>query len=263
MSTSRREFCKQVNGVALGAIAGVVGAELLPPAAASPAGPPLPWEYARLEPEAVARRAYEATPDGACMYATFVGIIGGLAQKVGAPYSTFPSGMMKYGANGIAGWGLVCGALNGAAAAIYLVHDPATGAPVINELFRWYAEQPLPLWRPAKPRIQDAIAPSVAGSQLCHISVARWCDKSAYKANSPQRGERCARLAASVAHRTVELLNAAAGSETVAGRANPPEVRKCLACHGKGGSVGNVYMSSQSSCTICHTSLSRHPVPIK
>jgi hypothetical protein len=197
------------------------------------------------------------------MYATFVGIIGELAQKVGAPYSTFPSGMMKYGANGIAGWGLVCGALNGAAAAIYLVRDPARGAPIITELFRWYAEQPLPFYEPAEPRIEDAIPASVAGSQLCHISVSKWCDKSGFKANSPQRGERCARLSASVAARTVELLNASAGGETHAAVPEPTGVRTCLACHGRGGSVGNVYASHQSSCTICHTNLSKHPVPIR
>src|SRR3972149_4904875 len=57
-----------------------------------------PWPYKRLDPEAVAERAYKAYSNGGCMYGAFEGIVGELREVVGGPYATFPTAMAKYGA---------------------------------------------------------------------------------------------------------------------------------------------------------------------
>ena len=51
--------------------------------------------------------------------------------------------MMRYGAGGIAGWGTVCGALNGACPIITLVAGKDYNK-LVNELMGWYAHNPLP-----------------------------------------------------------------------------------------------------------------------
>jgi len=193
--SSRREFLKAAGGTALGVVAfsGVAGTLLscVPQSAqststtsSSAVSSPspsivlakLPWPYKKLDPAAAAERAYAAYYNGGCMYGAFEGIVGELRQQVGPPYDTFPAAMMKYGGAGVSGWGTLCGSLNGAAAAIYLVHESSTGNPIINEVFGWYGDTPLPDYKPAKPKVAS-IEQSVAESQLCHISVSKWADR--------------------------------------------------------------------------------------
>ena len=95
----------------------------------------VPWNYKKLDSDIVAVRAYKGYHKNGCMYATFEAIIGTLGDKFGSPYSTFPFDMMKYGAGGIAGWGTLCGALNGAAAAIGLLSK--TPKKLIDELLKF------------------------------------------------------------------------------------------------------------------------------
>ncbi|MDP3879904.1 MAG: C-GCAxxG-C-C family protein [Dehalococcoidales bacterium] len=184
------------------------------------------------------------------MFGSFEGIIGELRDKVGAPYDAFPAEMMKYGKAGVSGWGTLCGALNGAAAAIYLVSDPKAGDGMIDELFTWYGAEGLPDYHPESPKFD--IEPSVAQSPLCHISVTTWCETTGFKALSPERAERCAWLTASVVRHTAELLNATTEGTVIAMPALSAEVSGCLACHGKGGPIENVHASKATSCAICH-----------
>jgi hypothetical protein len=233
-----------------------LGASITPlePAATQPPATAMssavPWQYAKIEPVAAAERGYAAYSQGGCMFGAFEGIVGELREKVGPPYDAFPTAMMKYGKAGVSGWGTLCGALNGAAAAIYLVCEPKTGDAVIDELFAWYGADALPNYRPDSPKFD--IKPSVAQSPLCHVSVTIWCNESGFKALSPERAERCAWITASVAKHTIDLLNEAADGKTIAMPPLPADVTGCLACHGKGGIVENVHASKASTCTTCH-----------
>ncbi|MFB3816573.1 MAG: C-GCAxxG-C-C family (seleno)protein [Candidatus Methylomirabilales bacterium] len=221
----------------------------------------LPWPYHKLDPVAVAERAYAAYYNGGCMYGAFEGLVGELRAKVGPPYDGFPVNMMKYGGAGVAGWGTLCGALNGVAAAIYLLHPATTGNPIINEIFGWYGAEALPNYKPASPKFGTILA-TTANSQLCHASVSVWTTKAGFKATSPERAERCAWLTAAVAKYTAEMLNRQADSEFKLAHAVPASVKSCLSCHGGSGSVGNVHTSNHTTCTTCHDS-AKHPIPLK
>lgn len=242
-------------GTALGAgLGGTLMGRLSPAAAAPLPSPPLPWPYVKLDPAAVAERAYWSYPDGHCMFSSFAGLVGELAEKVGHPYKSFPMEVMKYGAGGVAGWGTLCGALNGAAAAIYLASDDPD--PVIDELFWWYSNEKLPDFIPEES--PAPVAPSVSRSPLCHVSVAEWCAASGLKAYSKERNERCARLAASTARYAAQILNAQrAGTLTLAHPA-PDDVKRCRACHERKGAMENI--RGKMHCTQCHTDLeASHP----
>lgn len=216
----------------------------------------LPWRYASLDPVAVAERGYAAYSAGGCMYGACEGVVGELREKVGAPYDSFPIAMTKYGKAGVGGWGTLCGTLNGACAAMYLATDPKTADQLIDQLFTWYGQEALPDYTPKNPKYK--IDSSVANSPLCHASVTNWCDKTGYKALSPERAERCAWLTAAVARKTAELLNSVAAGEPIATLKLSKDVSGCLVCHGKDGKIENVHMSRATDCAICHEA-SDHP----
>ncbi len=265
-STTRRQFLKNA-GTALVGTATVMGVTELIGCAPSPAPSPtpaaakFPWPYAKLDAVAVAEQGYAGYFKGACMYATFSAIIGALAEKVGEPFSTFPIDMMKYGKGGVYDLGTLCGTLNGAAAAISLVVDTKVAEQLIDELFAWYNTEALPNYKPKAPKYD--IVTSVSNSPLCHVSVTEWCNKSGFKAFSAQRAERCGWLSGSVAKYTVEMLNSQADNAFKRVHTTPADVTTCLSCHGQKGSVENVHVLDATSCTLCHTDLSKHPVPIK
>lgn len=267
MRSTRREFLTSTGLLVLGTTVGggavgLAACAISPPPTPTPTPKPqalaLPWPYQELDPVAVAERAYKAYSEGGCMYGAFEGVFGELREKVGSPYTAFPAKMMVYGKAGTAGWGTLCGALNGSAAAIYLTQDSKTGDQLINELFTWYGQEGLPDYRPVSPKYE--IKKSTAGSPLCHVSVTRWCEGSGFTALSPERAERCAWLTASVAKYNAELLNASAKGTFARTHALPAEVGACLQCHGKGGVRENVHASQHVSCTQCHFSLGTgHP----
>ncbi len=234
-------------GALLGAGAtGALTGSLSPALAVPPPQPPLPWPYAPLEPRAVAERAYWAYFDGHCMYSVFAGIVGELAARRGYPFQNFPLELMKYGAGGVAGWGTLCGTLNGAAAAAYLVSgDPE---PVIDEVFGWYSAEALPDFVPEES--PKPLPTSVSRSPLCHVSVAEWCKVSGLGAYSAERNERCARLAAATARYTAETLNRQHGGTLRILHPAPEEVRRCRSCHERGGEVANV--RGRMDCGACH-----------
>jgi hypothetical protein len=219
-----------------------------PSQAAKPAA--VPYQYAKVDPADVAERSYAAYSQGGCMYGACEAVVGAQRDKVGAPYDSFPTAATKYGKAGVNGWGTLCGALNGAAMAMYLSTDAKTADALIDQLFAWYSDQPLPDYAPKNPKYK--VASSVAHSPLCHASVTKWCNETGFKALSPERAERCAWLTASVAKKTTELLNSVADGVAATPIKLSKDVSSCLTCHGKDGKVENVHMSKASTCAVCH-----------
>jgi hypothetical protein len=214
------------------------------------------WRYVRLDPAAVAAETYRLMPEGGCMYGLFAGIITTIAKTQGEPFLSFPLQMMKYGAGGVGHWGSLCGAINGGAAIVGLFdRDKARQETLIAHLFSWYEAAQLPGYRPDKSGDSPAMPKSVAGSVLCHVSAGKWCKTSGSAVGSPEMKERCRRLTADVATKTVELLNASLqGPCEFAGHG--VEVKSCLLCHGKDlhDTMG------QMRCSTCHQQLStKHP----
>jgi len=218
----------------------------------------LPWPYQPLEPDAVAQQAFATNSRGGCMLAVFEPIARGIAERLGTPYTAFPFSLFSYGAAGVAGWGTLCGTLNGAAAAFMLLS--AQPGALITALYSWYEREAIPDFVPNGARYPNV--PVVAGSVLCHASIARWCEASGKRLNSPERAERCGALSASVARKAVALLNAqAAGSFAVP--ALDPAVGTCLGCHG--GRSTRADATGRMSCAPCHTpaelAAKGHPKP--
>ncbi|MHC4573876.1 MAG: C-GCAxxG-C-C family (seleno)protein [Planctomycetota bacterium] len=230
-------------------------------AVVSPAGegPKFPWPYARLDPDYTAERVYYSTYRKGCMHNVFKSIVSQLADVIGQPYRFFPFEMMSYGSGGISGWGGPCGSLNGAAAVICLfAKEGRVSMDRSSELLAWYEKTALPVYVPKEPEPQMEIPAAVSHSILCHVSISNWCKVSGYKVASKERGERCRRMTADIAGKTVELLNSAYEGEFTAGEYLSEEVKKCRSCHAKGGELENT--KGKMYCGSCHFSLaSEHP----
>ncbi len=214
------------------------------------------WKYSKLNPAAVAAEAYRLVPEGGCMYGVFGGVMAVLAQLQGEPYLSFPIHMMKYGAGGVGHWGSVCGAANGGAAVIGLfVAEKEPREELIGELLAWYESAELPKYRPIDVTDASPFPTCAARSTLCHVSVTRWCKATGNPVGSPPAKQRCRRLTADVAAKTIELLNAhlTPGCKFVGLNA---EVKSCLSCHGqkRHDTVGKM------QCSACHQQLPKdHP----
>jgi hypothetical protein len=253
---SRRSFLAGA-GVAAG-IATVPGlVALSSPAVAAGAPADLPYPYEILDPVAVGRRAYEIYWASYCAEGAFYSIAEALAAKQPTgPWAALPKNMFRYGAGGVAGWGTICGALNGAMAAIAMAGAPGA---ISDALMVWYGETPIPSslmndavaggWTPTAPAIAPLAQPvkSTAGSQLCHISLSKWLVTSGSTVGSPGMADRCGKLTGDVAKKTVELLNAWKVDGTLPTVVLPPSVAACKTCHST-----NAY-AKQDCSTQCHT----------
>ncbi len=250
----RRELVTLIGAAAAGA--GLVGrARASAPDAKPAAGGKTPWVYQPLEPDAVAERAFASYAKGHCMYGCFESIVGTLADRAGEPYRSFPFDMFVYGAGGVAGWGTLCGALNGAAAAFQLLS--AKPQPLVDALFTWYEREPLPNYRPRGAKFPDVKI--AAGSPLCHASVSEWCKAAHKKTYTPERKERCGVLTASVAREAVVLLNAQAAGRTIPA-AFEKHTEECMSCHEQGGAQEN--SRGKMGCSSCHFSLGTKHTPL-
>jgi hypothetical protein len=197
-------------GLSLGAPALLLGGRPAATPAAKPT-PAFPWRYEALDPTETAEQAYTliSKGGGGCMYAVFAAIVGSLATRLGEPYRSFPLDMMQYGKGGVAGQGSLCGAVNGGAAALGLLAGYGeNGLKLIREVCQWYEQTELPVFTPRSPADAASMPRSISKSLLCRDSVAAWCAAAGLPASHPQRFERCHRLTADVARKTVELLNA-------------------------------------------------------
>ncbi len=238
---TRRVFLRNSGLVA--ATAGITLAasglpKLATPAAASSYNK---WGYKQLDPNEVAQIAYENYMDLFCASTVLKGIFTPLAKSVGAPFSTFPVESMKWAHGGVAGWGTVCGTLIGASTAVgFITGDTDTTEAMSNDLMFYYAGTVLPVFKPAKAKWAEIKNTTKAGTPMCHISVGRWMQEEDVAFLTNERAERCARVAASIAAKTAEMLNtwASAGKYTPV---NTP--------------LGNVMtngITSQNNCTDCH-----------
>ncbi|MBX3744016.1 MAG: C-GCAxxG-C-C family protein [Verrucomicrobiae bacterium] len=219
--------------------------------------PPEAWEYVPISPERAAEGTYRHYPGHGCMYAVFRGIVETWRETHGTSLQSFPYQMMDYGHGGVAGYGTLCGALNGAAAAVGLFEASQRVRDVLLvDLFKWYEHSSLPQHRPPD---QPAVPVSVAGSVLCHASVARWCTVAQSNPYSSDRGERCRRLSADVTRHTVDLLNG--------NRSRPRRdlmVRDgssdCMQCHAPKAPPATT-VRTLMSCQSCHSVPAGHPDP--
>ncbi len=184
-------------------------------------------------------------------------IIEQLAEAHGAPYDSFPSTMLRYGHGGVGGHGSICGAANGGACAIGLFHaDKEKRDGLIGALLTWYEGADLPAYLPG-PAEAEPFPRSAAHSVLCHVSVARWCRLAKAEPDGPRRSERCRRLSADVAAKTVDLLNRAAAG-TFAGPVPDPATGACIACHKKPGQRQRT-VKTNMHCASCHKPTLDHP----
>lgn len=210
------------------------------------------WKYEKLSPDQTTALAYEHYPQGSCMYGVVKSIVSQLADQFGEPFASFPCHMMKYGHGGIAGYGTVCGALNGGAAVFgLLVTDKEDRDALIADLFRWYEQTPLPSLKPEDPGFDFEAVSVAAGSPLCHASITNWSDGADVHASSKERKERCRRLAADVAGKVTAMLNDYFADAYTAPQFNDETVQTCMTCHGKEGKLDNT--AGQMSCTSCHS----------
>ncbi|MEW6418368.1 MAG: C-GCAxxG-C-C family (seleno)protein [Nitrospirota bacterium] len=257
---SRRGFLTLVGKLGVGAALG--GSILNLGSKALGATVPLPWvTWPSLDPDEIAEKAYwgyygkdtdgTAGIDGkSCAYAVFNAIVSELNPE--AAYK-LPEEMMQYGHGGVSGMGHICGALNGASAVINLIKG---ATPIkknltlmdntIKQLMLWYEQEEHPTYVPPfTPKLDFTPPTIVPHSALCHVFVTKWCHEYGYTTSSPQRGECCARLAADVAKRTVELLNGTV-TETYD---LTDSTQRCLSCHGS-SAMDNV--KGQMECLTCH-----------
>jgi NADH pyrophosphatase NudC (nudix superfamily) len=170
---------------------------------------------------------------------------------------------MRYGGGGTAGWASLCGALNGSAALIGLFTKKDDDLKIlVDEMFLWYEQTELPVYIPKKPTYNIEITKSISVSVLCHVSVTKWCKVSGHKAFSKAQKERCKRLAADTARKTVEVLNAHFVGQTSVARQFNKKTKECRSCHTKGSELQNT--RGKMSCTSCHSfNLNKHPQGLK
>jgi hypothetical protein len=197
------------------------------------------YPYKKLDLDEVGKTAYERYFTKFCANTTMGGIFIPLQKKVGDPYVSFPLDAITWAHGGIMGWGTACGTLIGAGMAIGLIAGEQ-GDPIINDVVAWYANNELPIYKPAKAIKADIKNVSKSDSPLCHISTGRWMKKEGVGFFTPERLDRCARVSADVAMHTAKLLNAwAEGKYTPANQplANAkafglPVQNNCTDCHG-------------------------------
>jgi hypothetical protein len=263
--STRRDFLKNAGtyGLATGVgLAGGVGLARPAAVSAQEATHPFGYPVGGLDVETTRELGYtgfkgmsldDGTRHSGCAFGTFNAIIGQLAEVVGAPYTNIPLQMMDWAGAGAVGFGTLCGTLNGAAAAIGLVCDGRDARAFISDLLIWYSETPLPtnLFAPT-----GELPQSTAGSNLCHVSLTRWSRSSGFASGSPERAERCSRLAGDVAAKAVEMLNQGAP-----GLEKPSEKTVCRACHYMGPDYAmGQFTHGEMNCLTCHIDLKEKEV---
>ncbi len=218
-----------------------------------------PYPYQTLDPEKVRILGHDSYWTGkGCAYGAFHAIIQALRDEIGDPYNSIPTEMMIYGAGGGAEWGTLCGAPNGAAAAISLVHDKTTTMELVHELLGWYTITNFPtdisndyaVNHVFNDQRYDQVLPqNISGSPLCHTSVTEWVKASGFNATSIERKERCARLTGDVAAYAVKILNDKLAGTFTPVYVPPESIGQCMSCHGP-TVLNNV--NSKMECKQCH-----------
>lgn len=166
------------------------------------------YKYATLDPQKVGQTAYENYSKRWCASSVIAGMVEALAAKVGGQWKTYPIDAMRWAHGGLAGWGALCGTLTGAGTVIGLVvPDTDIAEAMVNDLAFYYSNTEMPTFTPPKNLIADINNMTIAGTPVCHISVGRWMKKEEVDFLSPERAERCARVAGNIAIEAVNMLN--------------------------------------------------------
>lgn len=154
---------------------------------------------------------------------------------LGYPYTMVPGEAFKWAEGGTVGWGSQCGTITGGAAAIGMVYGATeTTTKLVNALNKWYADE------------------YGKGTNLCHVSVGNWGKTNGRKLDTPEMGERCAKLTGTVSRKVGELINSEMDGklEEVAVKAMPDGNTSCLSCHGTGARQDSRMIPG--SCNTCH-----------
>lgn len=263
----RREFI--AGGLGAGAMAlglGVRPSQLQAKVSGpEPIGFPLPQPQVLLDVDAVRHTAYDRYFEGGCMYGAAASLIEALRSACrsdgeGGGYSDWdliPTGMFKYGSGGVAGWGTICGILNGAAAVLAMAGYDS----LIGQVIGWYTLQSFPLDTcegfTAASGFEaladiDVPAHTVSDSPLCHISISKFCEAAGItlKDGSPEglnyKQDRCSKICADTAALAAQLINGEVDADSV--YATPASYDSCLTCHGAiKDQVGKM------NCLGCHS----------
>lgn len=208
------------------------------------------WPYSTLDPIKASKLGYDGYYEGECCYGAASAILNMLAEKFENNYINFPKHMFYYGRGGAAGWGTLCGALNGASAVINLIVGEEY-KPLVNELIGWYTLENFPSnEHDSYSKFQNQ-AQSIANSPLCHISVTKWCKKAGVKEGSKERSDRCAKVTGDVAKKAVLILNDWHANTFKPEYSTNEEFADCIACHvDRGGKLNN--SKGTMNCISCH-----------
>jgi len=242
---TRRELLTMVGTFGAGvAIAGIGGFSSKAEAKGGPTEK-WPWPYVKLDPEKTAEIAYNEWYRVFCGAAVISSVFSQLREKVGEPYNSFPIDAYVFLEGGMVGWGTVCGSNAGANIVSNVIIGPRiagpdceNGAVIGSEMLQWYSETPLPVFNPKEPKQKTKIIQTTSASPLCHVSVGKWMKESGYALASPERKDRCARVAASVAYKLVQDLNSWKDGKYVS-KANWTPAK-------------DVGITAQQNCTECH-----------
>jgi hypothetical protein len=254
-SVGRRDFIIGTATAALGLSTGDMVR------ASAPIALPLPYLKTTLDPEYVRQLAYSYYFQGGCMHGASSGLIQAFKEaKPGTDWDLIPLGMYKYGSGGVAGWGTICGVLNGVMAVLNLID---LHGKLGNELMGWYSTTEFPtdacdgfvavkadgtVLATAIPDAQ-VLAHTVSDSPLCHVSISKWCHAAGVSVADTTvdalkyKDDRCSKICADTAAKTAELINA-----YVASYAPSEDFAACLACHTqRNDQIGKM------NCSGCHT----------
>lgn len=254
---TRKKFFSDSTKLVIGGVAGVAGVNMLVnnqlhAETKAVATAQWPFPYVALDPEEARLNAhYLYWNDKDCCSGVFGGISQLLENNIGAPWTNIPMEIMLFGRGGGAGWGSLCGTLNGGAAIISLVTSKADSTALINELWSWYADRDLPSPEANNTSYQVKkvtwpLPSNISGSVLCHPSVSQWCLIAKKEVGSDERKERCARLAGDIAAQTVKILNEHFNQTFVSTFHDSQDVIDCMGCHSKN-------TTTHMECVSCHT----------
>lgn len=243
---SRRDILTKAALIGAGAFVGKLGTGTAIASDEEPLMKQWPWPYEKLDPAETAEIAYKQWYNLGCGGTVMYSVFEQLAQKIGEPYKSFPVESFAIFEGGIAGWGTICGSVNGAGVVLSLIIGPPTWEDVskimTSDTFDWYSHANMPIYVPKEPKAnKDSIKHTVSESPLCHVSVNKWMKASGAALGSDERKDRCARVSASVAYKVVQYLNQWHDDKFTAEHAvwSGPEKEgttaqyNCAACHGK------------------------------
>lgn len=292
----RRKFMKSaavLSGAAICGMTAVKGAMASEVDTSGQSVPALPWGYEELDPEYIRKLGHLGYYAFECGGGAYWALMTALKEKIGYPYTLIPlptkteliahlenksknkphlQVMMQYGVGGMANYGTVCGAPNGASNAIStaLPIDPALD--IIARVLRFYETTSFPsdksneyatqhAFLPPKVKTDKALPQSSSHSALCHVSVAKWCERTGYASGSKERSERCARVTGDIAAMAATLANAHLSGDinTVFPMKISQDTASCRSCHYKGDKYEEgQFARGMMECGSCHTDMAPH-----